>query len=490
MKIKYLLLGGVVFFSVFGCDDNTGGLGLNMLPDGDKIVSESRVYGATTESVLSGPVYAKTSMGYLGKFTDPLFGTYEAEFMTQLNCTDDFRFPSVSTEENPKGIMAGDSIVSAEMVFLYDSYFGDSLNICSMSVYELERNLEKYHYTDVKPEAEGYYNPNKFIGRKAYTAVDLSVSKEADTYWQISVPLSKEFGERVYRLNREHPEYFKNAQSFIDNVFKGIYVRSENSDGTVLDIEKMQLNIRFRAHYKDSLGNNLKKNENGEDSLYYAATAFASTKEVIQVNHFENSPQLEEKAKETDWTYVKSPAGIFTQVTLPMQEIADDLERDTINSVKLVFTHYAQRSEDAFALNPPTALLLVREKEMKNFFEENKLTDNTTSYFSRRNTSTNQYVFSNIVRLVNACITEKAEAKKAAGGNWSKEKEEAWEKENKWNHVLLVPVKIYSESSASTGSETVISIHHDMSPGYAKLKGGNKDKLELEVVYSTFPYRK
>ncbi|KAA6328897.1 hypothetical protein EZS27_022247 [termite gut metagenome] len=490
MKVKYLLWGGMVFLSVLGCDDNTGSLGLNLLPDEDKIVTESKVYGVTTESVLSGPVYAKTSMGYLGKFTDPLFGAYEAEFMTQLNCTDDFRFPSVSTEENPKGIMAGDSIVSAEMMFLYNSYFGDSLNICSMSVYELEGDLKKYHYTDMKPEAEGYYNPDKFMGGKAYTAVDLSVSKEADTYRQINVPLSKEIGNSIYQLNKNHPEYFKDAQSFIDNIFKGIYVKSENSDGTVLDIEKMQLNIRFRAHYKDSLGYNLKKSENGEDSLYYAVAAFASTKEVIQVNHFENSPQLEERVKETDWTYIKSPAGIFTRATLPIQEIADDLERDTINSIKLVFTHYAQRSEDAFRLNPPTALLLVREKEMKSFFEENKLTDNTTSYFSRRNTSTNQYAFNNIVRLVNACIAEKAEAKRAAGGSWSKEEEEAWEKENKWNHVLLVPVKISSETNFSTGSETVISIHHDMSPGYVKLKGGSKEKLELEVVYSTFPHRR
>jgi hypothetical protein len=29
-----------------------------------------------------------------------------------------------------------------------------------------------------------------------------------------------------------------------------------------------------------------------------------------------------------------------------------------------------------------------------------------------------------------------------------------------------------------------------MSPGYAKLKGGDKNKLEVEVVYSTFPGRK
>ncbi|KAA6312456.1 hypothetical protein EZS27_036616 [termite gut metagenome] len=124
---------------------------------------------------------------------------------------------------------------------------------------------------------------------------------------------------------------------------------------------------------------------------------------------------------------------------------------------------------------------------MKDFFEQNSLTDNTTSYFARRDTKTNQYVFSNITRLINACIIEKAEAQKAAGGEWD---EDAWEKKNKWNNVLLVPVKISSEITSSTGGENIISIRHDMSPGYVKLKGGNKDKLELEVIYSTFPSRK
>ncbi|KAA6335257.1 hypothetical protein EZS27_016491 [termite gut metagenome] len=485
MRLNHLLLWGILLVSVCGCDDNTGSLGLNMLPDSDKIVPKSKPYEITTESVLSGPIYAKTSMGYLGKFTDPEFGHYEANFMAQINCTDEFSFPPVYSEGTPKGIMAGDSIVAAELVLLYDSYFGDSLNVCSMSVYELKKDLEKNHYTDVDPEK--YYNPDKLLGRKAYTAVDLSVSKAANTYSSITVQLPKSFGKNIYNLNREHPEYFKNAQSFIDNVFKGIYVKTEDSDGTVLDIEKIQLNIRFKAHYKDSLGYNLKQKTDGEDSIYYASAIFASTREVIQVNHFENSSKLKEKVNETDWTYVKSPAGIFTRVILPIQTIADELKQDTINSVKLAFIHYVQKAKDAFSLNPPAALLLVREKDMKDFFEQNSLTDNITSYFARRDTRTNQYAFSNITRLINACITEKAEAKKATGDKWD---EDAWEKKNKWNNVLLVPVKINSELTSSTATETIISIHHDMSPGYAKLKGGNKNKLEVEVVYSTFPGRK
>ena len=76
--------------------------------------------------------------------------------------------------------------------------------------------------------------------------------------------------------------------------------------------------MQFRFHYVDSLGVKLIKKD-GKDSLYYStATVFASTKEVIQANKFESSEELIKKANETGWSYLKSPAGIFTEATLPM----------------------------------------------------------------------------------------------------------------------------------------------------------------------------
>ena len=59
---------------------------------------------------------------------------------------------------------------------------------------------------------------------------------------------------------------------------------------------------------------------------------FASTKEIIQANRFENSELLKKRCEETDWTYIKSPAGIFTQATLPYDEIYNQLMNDTLNA--------------------------------------------------------------------------------------------------------------------------------------------------------------
>lgn len=490
MKAKYLW-GILVTLFFFGCDDNTGSLGLEMLPGSDNLEVKKNVYNVKTQSILSGPVFAKTSIGYVGKFTDPDFGFYETGFLTQLNCTENLRFPDVYDPVAKTGLMTGDSILQVELVLYYDKYFGDSLNACRMSVYELNKRLEKNHYTDINPEE--YYDKNDILGRKAYTAVDLSISDSArnvssfKNYVRFALP--KDFGEEILRLNREHPEYFKDADSFIDNVFKGLYIKSDYGDGTILYIDEVNLNIIYPCFGLDSIGNILPNYDETKDSVYYSAQTFAATKEVIQANRFNIEPeQLKEKVEEDEWTYIKSPAGIFTQMTLPVQEIYNDLHADTLNSVKLTFTAYQQKNsgkvDETFHMSPPAEILLVQEKEWKTFFESNSLYNNTTSYISGFSATTNQYDFPNVTRLINSCIAQKEAVRKEEGKNWTAEEWAKWEEDNKWGSIVLIPVI----TTTSSDESTILSIQNDMKPAYVKLKGGAKvgNELDMEVYYTVF----
>lgn len=136
----------------FGCDDNTGTLGLGMLPDSDGMSAHTTTFNVTTRSFAVDSVFAKTSTGYIGKFSDPEFGYYETSFLTELNCTENFSLPEVykvterDSEGNPikaTGTMTADSVVSVQLAVYYSSWFGDSLNACRMSIYELDKKLDK-----------------------------------------------------------------------------------------------------------------------------------------------------------------------------------------------------------------------------------------------------------------------------------------------------------------------------------------------------------
>lgn len=521
MKAKYIGILSLALLSIFGCDDNTGTLGMSMLPDSDGLSAHTTSYDVTTYSVEADHVFSKTSIGYIGRFTDPDFGYYESSFLSELNCTDNYKFPAVYQESadgtSGTGTMAGDSVVSVNLVLYYQTWFGDSLNACRMSVYELNdewlnarKSADNYRYTDF--DITKYYDTNKLLGRKAYSAYDASipdsVRNSTDSYGNsnfypyVAFKLDKEIGNRILRLNREYQEgkndYFKNAENFINNVFKGIYAKSDYGDGTILYIDRVDLQMQFRFHYVDEkTGLALKKQVDdkngkaGEDSLYYStATAFASTKEVVQANKFANSNKLQERLKETDWTYIKSPAGIFTEAVLPYDQIYKELSNDTLNAVKLTFTNYHQKNDYEFSMSEPSNVLLIRKSDYQKFFTENELPDNVSSYtVAHNNIATNQYTFSNIARLVTSCIgiknAAREKAKKEAGNNWNEAEWEAqWTAENPdWDKVWLIPVSTSYDSS----NTTLIGVQNDLTPSYAKLKGGTTgDKLKLEVTYTTF----
>lgn len=533
MNVKPLRYASALLLAILtfvGCDDNTGSLGMDMLPSADGLSAHMQQFDVVTESVKAKNVFSKTSKGYIGRFTDPEFGYYESSFLTELNCTDNYHFPvevyKPDNEENPTkatGVMVEDKITKVNLVLYYSSWFGDSLNACRLSAYELEQKKwmeakkepEKIQFTDFKI--------NRFKGdlmaRKSYSAFDASVPDSVrnavDSYgnktFYPNVTLSldtEKYGNRILKLNRDYQagknHAFDNAETFIREVLPGVLIQNDFGDGTILYIDRVDLQMQFRFYYTDSkTGLKLKKkvkDENGEigsDSIGYGwTTAFASTKEVIQANSFsaDADKKLEDKLKEKDCTYIKSPAGIFTQATLPYKQIYEELKNDTLNSVKLTFTNYHQKDDYAFSMSTPNNVLLVRKTDYEKFFTENQLPDNITSYVvAHNNQAVNQYTFSNLARLVTTCINEKNAAQQKAqeeaaekGKTWDQAAwEKKWEKENPdWDKVWLIPVAITYDSNAN-GMPT--SVQNDLQPRYAKLKGGpESEPLKLEVIYTRF----
>lgn len=75
-------------------------------------------------------------------------------------------------------------------------------------------------------------------------------------------------------------------------------------------------------------------------------------------------------------SYLKTPAGLWTEVTLPLEAMYQDLKNDTLNSVSLKFTKYKETVENqdkTYKMGTPKYLLLVREDDMKPSLRKIKL---------------------------------------------------------------------------------------------------------------------
>ena len=161
MKLKYvyaLLLSTLIY----SCDDSTSGIGNSIIAAGDSIPAGAATYDVKTQSILADSVYARTITAYLGKYTDPQFGEFTADFIAQFNCTDNYEFPETIQE-----------ITGLTFRMYYGAYFGDSLNAMRMQVDTLSKVIPEQElntfYTSVDPTQ--YYDPNtKPVARKAFAA--------------------------------------------------------------------------------------------------------------------------------------------------------------------------------------------------------------------------------------------------------------------------------------------------------------------------------
>ena len=466
MKLKYLSALLLASTMIYSCDDTTNGIGDSTIAGGDYIDAGVDVFEATTRSILADSVYAKTNTAYLGKFTDPKYGELTADFITQINCTDNFEFPETMQE-----------VTGLQLRLYYLQHFGDSINAMRMQIDTLNtvvsENDKRTYYTSVDPSA--YYDKKaKPLALKAFAARGASVedstivyspdgynSSQKTIYWQ-NITLPTSLGQHMYNKYKENKNNYKDATAFLNNVLKGFYVHCTHGDGTILYVDDIQLRMKFTYLVK-------RKSTGKVDSVANGVSLFAATKEVIQANHFSNSDKLKELTEETEHTYLKTPAGIFTEVKLPIKEISAKHLNDTLNSVSITFHRLNEKmKENGYEMGIPKYLLMVRKKDMYDFFEKNQTFDGKTSFvapFVSSKEKANTYTYPNIAPLISRCIDE----------------EKRGVNDEDWDKVVLIPVKTQMDSQGN-----IIGIKNNLDMESARLVGGEKTKIKVQVLHTKF----
>lgn len=456
MKFKLLAVLSVTA-ALYSCDDSTTGIG-DFVSNIDKIEAFSDTYNVTSKTYRLDKVYSRTNRAYLGKYTDSDFGQYSADFITQINCPENFELPEPLEE-----------ITGASLELYYTDFYGDSLATLTVQVDTLNKIIDDsdtgLYYTSYDPKL--YYDENKApLATKSYAAVDLSVSdslRNTSTYYpNISIDLGKDFGKHIENLYRSKPEYFKDAYSFINNVLKGFYVHTTNGDGSVVYIKDIWLRLNI-----DYL---VERESTGEiDSIAHGYSVLAASKEILMSTRLENSDKLDELVNEKGHTYLKTPAGLCTEIELPVDDIYSTHQNDTLNSVTLSIKKYrfaGNESSVSYPMGIPQNVLMVRKGDMETFFEQNKTYDNKTSFLGTYNSSTNSYTFSKLNRLISNIFSEIR-----SGENDTEDR----------NKVMLIPVTTETDTEGN-----IIGVSHDMEINAARLFGGedSEEELKIEIIYT------
>lgn len=490
-----LLLGAFILGS---CDDDTSFIGTDIMPDEDNVTAQSKVFNLNSTTVKVDSVLANTSTCYLGSIVDPEMRVKTtSDFLAQFHVPQNFKLPEADKMvKDENGEFVADS---CDIRLYFDEYYGDSLATMKLSVYELDKNRilddSTAYYTNIVPgdyvDESSAYKKTISYAIKDLTRPDNETSG-INYYRQVAVKLSKEYGTKLLKAYYENPSHFINSYQFIRNVCPGFYFKSDGGVGSMLSTKLIGLNLYFSYHTTNAAGN---------DTIVDGMQRMGATEEVIQTTHIDNQYPGSidiEGLDQKDCTYLKTPTGLFTEMTLPISEIvAGEHYTDSINQAKITIRKYNSTTTSSHALPTPDYLLMVRKSEMNKFFESRRLPDNADSYLSTQfSTSANAYQFSNISQLI---IHMKIERDTKAGVFQGDDeatrnaKYAVWEASNPdWNKVMIIPVAVkYSTTTNYYGQsvKTLQSVTHQLGLSSARLKGGKDNPLQIEVMYSRYNRR-
>lgn len=490
MKILRLLTVLVIAALTFAaCDDTTEEIGGSITNKIDNINISDSAFNVTTKSIVAGAVLSRNNTGLIGKMKDPETGNYvKGDYMTQLSVLPTF---SVDTLDYIKQANGGS--IEADSCYLLVSYnasYGDTIAPMKVTAYEMTKPMaeDQEYYSDYDAFKKGWVSESNQHWSSNYNLSNTSDVKNFKIYlnkeYKKGGKTYKNYGSYIMQTYAEHPEYFKTNYKFLHNVCPGFFIKNVGGTGNMAKIWNTELIFYWKRQ------KTIKAKDGVTDSTAVGIgyNRFDGTEEVLQLNMIQNDKEsMEQLASQKNWTYLKSPAGIFTEVTLPIEDIMKGHEKDTLNTATISFPRLNNENEDnPYNFATPSTILMVQKDSLKSFFEKSKLADNRTSYtasYSSTGTYKNAYTFQNIANLVSAMYKNKG-------------------KGENWNKVVLVPVNVITTTQGYT---TVISkINHDMSLASTRLIVGTDDPdkdytkdaktgkkvasgpIRIKVIYSKF----
>ena len=490
---KLLLFIPCLIIALISCDDTTDTLGSSLTDVNDTMHIETAEYAVTSQSVRATNLVSRATTGYLGKIKDPETGLYIAgNYMTQFRPLMDNQFDPLEDvyveDYDPSQPKWSQVECDSCAIMLYlPKWYGDSLTQMKVTLHEMSETYEEgvSYPSDFDPLKEGYVrtDPGSVHQQLSYTLANLAYSLSDrlgenyannviitmnDPYTDRDGVTYNNYGTYIMRkyYNPATSKNFDQQYLFNHNICPGFYFQTSGGLGNMATVDGAGLMV-FYSTLED-------------DTLYHTVSIFGATEEVLQKTNISlESDKMDELVSDNSCTYLKTPAGIFTELTLPVDEvITKQHENDTLSTARLFLQRINNTYQSEYSLPIPKTLLLVEKDSVESFFNKQKLADYRSSYLSTYSSTYNGYSFGNISYLVSSMYR-----KRNASGLSN---EEYAKLHPNWNKVMLIPVETTYTTLSSSSELTKVT--YDMSLTSTKLARGTEDngKITLKVIYSKF----
>ena len=365
------------------CDDSSD-IGNSITQDSVAIIVDT-TFTLTGQSVSNSQVLSRSVTQMIGSVDADGFGRISSDIVTQF-------MPSNVLDTAGIGVNDIDSLRLVMMLNLGE-YTGDSVAPMGLEIYPLKRQLPSPIYSDFDPE--GYYDSSERYASLIYnaSAVGQPDSVKELSYRMLSVTLPRTVAKNLYAAYLENPATYATPTAFAQ-VFPGLYIKNSFGNGRVTRIASTTMHLYYHKTYYDE---SLEK----DTTVRRAGNYFAVTPEIVTNNNIrlDIAPEIKARVAQGQ-TIVMAPAGLDVQFRFPGPEMLEKYRQDiakglgVINTVELSIP--AEAIENKYGIQPPAYLLMTLTSEKDDFFINNKIPDNKTSFYAAYNSTTGKYDFTGL----------------------------------------------------------------------------------------------
>ncbi|MDE6296458.1 MAG: DUF4270 domain-containing protein [Muribaculaceae bacterium] len=409
MKIKSIALSLAALASslLISCQDDLSSQGSSLVSGEVTITVDSIPTFVPARSIEYNAYDARSINKLLGRINVPEYGSLNCSLLTQLYPTPTLGINDTIPESQIDSIKFIAEVPRGSLT-------GDSLAPQQLQVYRLNRQLPSGITNNANPL--DYYDPtdpDALIGSQAYTLTALNKPDSAfikDPYISIKMPLPREKAIECVRKYRTDPSIFQWPATFAQQ-FPGMYIRPSFGNGCIGNIR----NIRIFIYYHNNVTVNVKDEETEEtvskivavndSTCVFTSAPEVTSSNVIDLKLSDNIRNLVAQGK----SVITTPGGYAVDIDFPAQDIIDKYNAN--NSMLTVISNLsmeipAEAVDNDYGLGVAPYLLMVKKSECDDFFNNNKIPDQVTSFYAVYDKDTKRYSFntlrSYIINLINS----------------------------------------------------------------------------------------
>ena len=375
-SVPYILI-ALISLSSTSCKDDTGTLGLDVLPKDDLFRGTDTIAHLTSRNINPGALQSDDAeYAIIGSVDDPYAGQTHASFLSQVT-TGEY----IDSVFNKSDDYYLDSLV-LNLAYARNWWFGDK---------DAQHNVEVYRMNTALSQTESYYSDMTVDGMYNETPIAERISSGwdnlADSVWdddeyvhQWQFRLDDELAQEVFN----YPEETLTSRENFKEAFKGIFIKSEmagsNTPGSLITLDILASESNMTLYYSFY-------ERNDEDEITdttHTSYKFPINKECVRINRFDHMPNeaITFNDATADHLVAQGMAGSYVEFDLEesidfarweekLLTAEDDPDFNGISAVDIYFkADTALHNEDDSFFSPVPQSLRIYEMDEEGNLEE------------------------------------------------------------------------------------------------------------------------